>query len=142
MGNRIKNEMEYYNSYKDVVYLNTLKSMEFIPLFILLCIYKKVLFKLHLVNIQCNIQVIKYLQRTYSSPQQVYSLILIIYLTHPPTTAFLVTISWFSIVKSLFLGLSLFLSSPIFIFLFCFVNYTWMKSHGISPSLTDLFCLA
>ena len=66
-------------------------------------------------------------------------LIPVTYFISLPLTSPLVTISWFSIGKSLSLGLSL-VFSP-FAHLFCFLNSTWVKLYGYL-SFSDLFYLA
>jgi len=63
------------------------------------------------------------------------------YFTHPfPPTSPLVTICLFSIVKSLFFGFSLCCCCCSFV-LFLQLH-VWVKSYGISLSLTDLFHLS
>ena len=68
-------------------------------------------------------------------------LIPILYLTHSSHTSPLVTISLFSLVRSLFLGFSL---SPFFLcsFVLFLQFHIGVKSYGVCLSLTGLFCLA
>ena len=107
---------------------------KFIYLFMLYCFSFKFLFQVRLTYSVILVSSVQFRDSTLPCStqclSQVPSLIPITYFTHPSPTSPLVTISLFSMVKSLFLVLSLF-----FLFVLFLKFYKEVNSYGICLSL-------
>ena len=117
-------------------------------LLIFFCFFFKFLFKFQLANVQCNTTfrcTMKLFINSVLHPVLIITSALLnpSHLFHPSShTSSLVTISLFSIVKSLCLGLPPSLSLSPLLFLLFLKFHIWVKSYGICLSFTDLFHIA